>query len=89
VAKSTCSVLTQTDLTWLSYSKVAIYADTLIATADTLNLANTEASRHTSETQTIADDSSSLGAAGGNRTTYSVSYMIYLDRLQHRKQKFS
>ena len=42
VAKSTCSVLTQTDLTWPSYSKVPIYADTLIATADTLNFANTE-----------------------------------------------
>ena len=75
VAKSTCSVLTQTDLTWPSYSNVPIYADTLITTADTLNLANTEASRHTSETQTIADDSSSLGAAGGNRKTYSVSYI--------------
>ena len=70
VAKSTCSVLTQTDLTWPSYSKVPIHVDMLIASADT-----SEPSRHTSETQTIADNSSSLGAAGGNRTTHSISYV--------------
>jgi hypothetical protein len=70
ICKSTCSASTQTDLAWPSYSKVPIYTDTLIASADTA-----DASRHTSETQTIADNSSSLGAAGGNRTTYSVSYI--------------
>ena len=59
VVKSTCSISTQTDLTWPKDSKVPVHTTGSISTAKT------------TETQTCTDADCLLGAVGGKPTARS------------------